>query len=68
MSEFVYPFATQSGYGTGPGDEAAIERLAAAVEDTEIVLAYEPFEGYGIPSVGAEQIATDVVVNIDDWR
>ncbi len=65
MSEFVYPYDTQSGYGTGPGDEAAIERLAAAVQQTEIVLAAD---GFGIPSPGAEQIATDKLENLSDWQ
>ncbi len=69
MSEFQFPYRSQSGYGTGPDDEAAIERLSRAVQHVELVV-LQPKRHRVKSNVLLErgQIASDVVLNLGDWR
>lgn len=70
MSEFVYPYPDAGGYGYSDADRAEIELLADAVAETEILLR-QPADQHKVRvnvSLGAKQIATDTVVNLDDWR
>jgi hypothetical protein len=59
VSEFEWRYRSESGYGTGPGDEAAIERLSRAVQRTEV---------YMIGAQSDTGITTDVLLHLDDWR
>lgn len=62
MSDFKYPFRTESGYGTSPGDEADIEALSRAVQKTEIYMSRDPV------LIGHGGITTDTLVNLSDIR
>jgi len=68
MSDFVFPYQVKSGFGNSAADQAAIQLLAGAVEELEVLPRHPKTNqvSWSGKTISPNQIATDTLVNLDE--